>query len=208
MRSRGSRIVFDGWIAGLGTSAGTRIVLGHWPRSPFGPVSDVMVESVAGHRRLLAPTAELAEFVAATYTFDEVSVVPVEVGPGPREWTVEAGPLRLRFGLGPRGPLGRLLRVVPPALARRPPWIAAVDLPARLVLPGVRTRGSAGGGRREWYGAQDLWPIRSASAILDGRDLGPLAPVSPPVGFGFGSVPRSPGLVRVTTTIRLPACRS
>src|SRR4051812_49364387 len=138
---RGERLVFDGWIAGLGTTSGTRIVLGHWPRSPFGPVSDVMVESAAGHRLLLAPTTELADFVAATYTFDEVVVASVEVVPGADDWVVEAGPLRLRFGLGPRNVLGRLLGLVPAGLARSPGWISAIDLPARLVLPGVRTTG-------------------------------------------------------------------
>ena len=72
------------------------------------------------------------------------------------------------------------------------------------MLPGVRTRGSAGGGRREWYGARDLLPIRSASAVFEGAGLGALAPVVPAVRFGFGSVPRSPCLTRVTTTVALP----
>ncbi len=200
----GPRLVFDGWIAGLGTASGTRIVLGHWPRSPFGPVSDVMVETPSGHRLLLAQTSQLAEFVGATYTFDEVAVVPVDVGPGAAEWTVRAGGLVVRFELGRREPLGRLLKAVPGALARRPAWIAALDVPARLVLPGVRTRGSAGGGRREWYGAQDLRPVVAVTASLDGVDLGALAPVHPAVRFGFGSVPPRPALVRITTTVELP----
>src|SRR2546423_15496332 len=71
------RLRFDGWIAGLGTTSGTRVVLGHWPRSPFGAVSDVMLETPDGHRLLLASTRELADFVAATYVFDEVRVGPV-----------------------------------------------------------------------------------------------------------------------------------
>lgn len=196
---------FDGWIAGLGTAGGTRLVLGHWPRSPFGPVSDVMVEHPGGRRVLLAQTARLARFVAATYRFDEVRVVPVRVRRrGPR-WSVDAGPLALRFTTGGRGALGRLLRCVPPPLARWLPWVRLLDLPARLVLPGVRTYGSAGNGRREWYAVQDLHRITAASAALDGAGLGPLAGVDPPVRFGFGSTPRFPALVRVTTTVALPA---
>jgi hypothetical protein len=195
---------FDGAIAGLGTAAGVRIVVGHWPGSPFGPVGDVMIEDARGNRLLVAPTAALAEFVAATYAFDEVLVAPVTITPAGDLWTVTAGPLDLRFRLGPRGWLGWLLSGVPGPLARWPAWIAAVDLPARLLLPGVRTRGSAGGGRREWYGARDLRPIVEASARLDARDLGPLAPVSPPVRFGFGSTPRVAALVRVTTTVEVP----
>jgi hypothetical protein len=38
------RVRFDGRIAGVGNASGTQLVLGHWPRSLFGPVSDVMVE--------------------------------------------------------------------------------------------------------------------------------------------------------------------
>lgn len=195
---------FDGWIAGIGTTSGTRVVLGHWLRSPLGAFSDVMVESADGSRLLLAPGAAVAELVAGTYRFDRVAIVPVTVAVHGAWWQVDAGPLRLRFATGRRGALGRVLRAVPPALGRRPGWVTLVDLPARLVLPGVRTRGSAGHGRREWYGAHDLLPVRAASGRLAGRDLGGLAPVHPPVRFGFGSVPRRPALVRVTTTVQDP----
>lgn len=103
---------FDGWIAGVGTAGGTRVVLGHWPRSPFGAVSDVMLEHPGGRRVLLAATAELAAFVASTYRFDDVEVVPVRVLRDGTTWAAEAGPLRLRFTTGRRGPLGGLLRCV------------------------------------------------------------------------------------------------
>ncbi|CAM5716679.1 hypothetical protein SBADM41S_09484 [Streptomyces badius] len=43
----------------------------------------------------------------------------------------------------------------------------------------------------------------AADAVLDGVGLGALAPLEPPVAFGFGSAPRSPSLVRVTTTVEL-----
>ncbi|MFV0131429.1 hypothetical protein ACLGI4_27590 [Streptomyces sp. HMX112] len=200
---RGARLRFDGWIAGLGTTSGTRLVLGHWTRSPFGPFSDVMLQRPDGERLLLAPTPEVAEFVAATYRFETVRVVPVTVTATDTVWRVAAGELALSFTVGARPPLGRLLRAVPAALAVRPAWSTLVALPARL-LPGVRTRGSAGGGRREWYGARDLRLVSAASGTFEGAGLGGLAPVDPPVGFGFGSAPRTPLLVRVTTTVRLP----
>jgi hypothetical protein len=192
---------FDGWIAGIGTGGGTRIVLGHWPRSPFGPVSDVMLERPDGHRVLLAGSEELAEFVASTYRFDDVQVAVVDVFRVGTTWAADAGPLLLRFTTGRRGPLGGLLRCVPPPVARHPRWIAAIDGPARLLLPGVRTHGSAGNGRHEWYGVQDLHRITAATATWAGADLGPLADVDPPVRFGFGSTPRTPSLARVTTTV-------
>ncbi|BEL06769.1 hypothetical protein Q0Z83_049600 [Actinoplanes sichuanensis] len=196
------RLRFDGWIAGLGTVQGTRLVVGHWPDSPFGPVTDVMIEEPGGRRLLLAETGELARFVAETYTFDEVRVVPITVDRAPPAWTVTAGPLRLRFTTGGRGVLGRLLHAVPPPLARNLWWVRLIDLPARL-LPGVRTHGSAGNGRREWYAVRDLHTITTADAVLDGLDLGRLAPVDPPVRFGFGSAPRSPSLARITTTVEV-----
>ncbi|WP_370622923.1 hypothetical protein [Streptomyces tsukubensis] len=202
---RRERLLFDGWIAGVGTTSGTRLVLGRWPRSPFGAFSDVMVQHPDGQRVLLAPSDRVAEFVASTYTFDRVTVAPVTVetaGPG-TDWRVTAGTLDLRLTPGRRTSLGWLLRAVPPSLARSRRWALLADVPARL-LPGVRTTGSAGAGRREWYGARDMHTLRSAHAVMDGRDLGGLAPLAPPVTFGFASAPRTPALVRVTTTVQLP----
>jgi hypothetical protein len=198
------RARFDGWIAGLGTTSGTRVVLGHWPGSPFGPVTDVMVERADGHRRLLAGSAELGRFVADTYSFDDVHIVTTSVHREGPEWTVAAGPLKFRFTTGGRGALGQLLHTVPAPLARWRPWVRFIGLPARLVLRDVRTYGSAGNGRREWYAVQDLHRITRATIELDGVNLGGLADIDPPVRFGFGSTPRFPALVRVTTTVRLP----
>lgn len=200
---RRPRLRFDGWIAGMGTSSGTRVVLGHWPGSPFGPFSDVMIERPDGERLLLAPSGRTADFVSGTYTFDTVHVVPVDVSVAEDTWTVTAGPLSLRFGIGRRGVPGRLLRAVPGALTARPAWSALTYWPARLLLPGVRTRGSAGAGRREWYGVHDLRPVTAMAAVFEGHDLGAMAPVEPPVRFGFGSVPARPTLTRVTTTVEL-----
>jgi hypothetical protein len=53
--ARRCREQFTGWIAGLGTASGHRVVIGHWPASPYGAVPDVMVEDPAGHRTLYAP---------------------------------------------------------------------------------------------------------------------------------------------------------
>jgi len=202
---RGQRLRFDGWILGLGTASGTRLVVGHWPRSPLGPVSDVMVQRPDGHRVLLAPTPEVAEFVGSTYTFDEVRLVPVTVErPDDSSWTVDAGPLQLHVTSGRRPALGLLLHAVPASLARSPAWTGLIDLPARLTT-GLRTTGSAGNGRTEWYGVQDLHRLTTVTATWDGAPLGAIAPVRPPVTFGFGSVPPWPSVVRVTSTVQLPA---
>jgi hypothetical protein len=193
---------FDGWIAGLGTRAGLRAVVGHWPHSPLGAFTDVMVERADGHRVLLAPSEEVAAFVAGTYVFDEVRIGPVRTRVDGIRWRVDADPLALRFTVGRRTPLGRLLRAVPRRLAADPRWIGAIDVVARAVLPGVRTRGSASGGRQEFYGALDLHAVTGAALRWEGADQGGLAPVAPPVRFGFGSTPRRPSLTRIVTLVR------
>ena len=193
---------FEGHIAGVGTAEGTRLVLGHWPRSPFGPFADAMVERADGHRVLLAPDERVAEFVSATYRFDEVRLVPVQVRRAGAGWWVSAGPLTLWFEVGARAPLGHLLRLVPPVVARSRWWAHAVSPVARVVLPGVRTVGTAGGGRREWYGARDVHRVRTLRASWAGTDLGALRPVEPPPRFGFSSTPAEPSLVAVTSTVR------
>jgi hypothetical protein len=198
---RSNRERFTGWIAGLGTASGHRVVIGHWHRSPYGVVTDAMVEDPAGYRTLYAPTSQLAEFLSGAYRFHDVQVAPCRAGRSGRCWTVQAGPLRLSFAIGRRSPLGWLLWVMPATLAQTTWWVGLLDLPARRLLPGVRTRGRTRDGRRQWYGAHDLHPIIAASAALDGVDLGALCAVQPPVSFGFGSVPHRPSLVQLSTMI-------
>ncbi len=192
---------YRGEISGFGTRSGHRIVIGRWPESPFGPFADVMAETPSGHRILLAPSDEVAELVSTTYRFDEVRVLPVEVERSPGRLECNAGDLRIRLGVGPRTWLGRLLRVVPRPVAESPAWCTVLDPVARLVLRGVRTRGSAGNGRTEFYGATDQHAVASVEASWSGEDLGPLADVWPPVRFGFSSTPRRPSVVATTTTI-------
>ncbi|WP_245607234.1 hypothetical protein [Pseudonocardia spinosispora] len=192
---------FDGWIAGVGTSTGLRCVVGHWADSPLGPFTDVMVEQSDGLRVLLAPSSAVADFVAATYRFDDVRLVDIAMTRTPERWTLRAGPLALTAEVGSRGPLGYLLRAVPRPLATAPAWISAIDHVARRVLPGVRTVGTAGNGRREYYAALDLHRITGADVRWNGEDQGVLADVDPPVRFGFGSTPKRPSVARVVTLV-------
>jgi hypothetical protein len=199
----GERWRFDGEIAAFGTAAGHRVVVGRWPVSPFGPISDVMVEAAEGTRLLIAPNEEVAHFLTSTYRFDSVEVSTVEVIRRPGRLAVAAGGLRADLRIGRRGWLGLLLRAVPRPVATAPAWATLVDPLAAILLPGVRTRGSTGTGRQEWYGAWDLHPLASVTSSWQGRDLGAMAEVCPPVRFGFGSTPRRPSIVRLTTTVQL-----
>ncbi|MET9494197.1 hypothetical protein [Streptomyces sp. NPDC006552] len=193
---------FDGAIAGLGTRSGVRLVVGMWQRSPLGPITDVMIERPDGHRTLIAPTRAAADYIAATYTFDDVRVEPVAriVEPSGR-LAVRTPSLTLGLTVGRRTGVGFLLTLVPRPLARTRGWCRLTDPLARLARQGVRTVGSAGGARQEYYCALDEHLLTSASVRLDGQDPGPLRSVTPPVRFGFGSTPARPTLVRVTTLI-------
>lgn len=125
-------------------------------------------------------------------------------GAAPSPWLAVAGPLEARLVVGQRTGLGRALRAVPDRLAASRRFTAVTDPVARALLHGVRTRGSAGAGRVEHYGATDVHGIVDAGTTWDGEPLGGLAPVDPPVRFGFGSTPRRPAVTDVVTTIVLP----
>lgn len=195
---------FHGEIFGIGTASGVRVVIGHWTRSPLGEFSDVMVQFAGGHRLLLAPNDEVREFVTATYTFDEVYLTPVEFTRHGNTVEVEADDLRVTLSTGRPTLLGRMLNLMPAAVVTAP-WFCRISDPiARVVLRGVRTRGSAGNDRREYYGARHQHRITEVDATWRGEDLGHLTPVSPPVTFGFGSTPAAPSVTSITTTIDTP----
>lgn len=201
----GRRERFRGAIAGVGSASGVRVVVGRWHDTPWGPFSDAMVATASGHRVLLAPTERVADFVAATYSFDEVRVEPFVTDGPAHAWSVRSDSLALDLTVGGRTPLGLLLAAVPDRLATAPAWCALTDPVARVVMRGVRTRGSAGNGRREWYGATDHRAVTTASGTFDGAPLGPLAPVRPEPGFGFSSTPARPSVTSLVTTVETPA---
>ena len=191
----------------MGSTSGVRVVVGWWHESPFGPFADAMVETAAGHRVLLAPSEQVRDLVSSTYLFDETRVEPVEVsaaaaaGGSARSWGVTSPSLTVSLEVGARMPLGRLLRLVPGGLAASPAFATVVDPVARLVVRGVRTRGAARAGRREFYSASDLHAVTSMAGAFDGIPLGDLRPVDPPCRFGFSSTPRRPSVTDVVTTI-------
>ncbi|GAA2148653.1 hypothetical protein FHX52_2834 [Humibacillus xanthopallidus] len=192
---------FHGQIAGVGSDSGTRVVVGSWHRTPLGSFGDAMVETASGHRVLVAPSREVADFIEATYAFDEVRLEPVTVNSGEGRWHVESPSLVLDLTVGGRMPLGRLLRLVPSRVATSRAWACVVDPFARVALRGVRTRGTALEGRKEYYGATDLHAVTSLAGSFDGEPLGVLAPVDPPCRFGFSSTPARPSVTSVVTTV-------
>jgi hypothetical protein len=195
------RRIFTGHIAGFGTRAGVRLVVGRWAQSPFGAFTDVMMQQTDGQRLLLAPNRDIATFVSSTYRFDRVVVGEVTGALGADRLAVSAPGLDVTAHIGGFTRLDRLLRLIPGRLAVAPWWLRVVDPIATRFVAGVHTAGTAGNGRREYYGVRRARAITAVSGTYGGADLGAVAPLSPPVSFGFASAPEAPQIVAVTTTI-------
>ncbi|MDJ0356258.1 hypothetical protein [Paenarthrobacter sp. PH39-S1] len=181
-------------------------MVGVWATSPFGQFADVMVELAPGHRILLAPDAATAEFIGDTYVFDETRLVEVTATFDAGNLVVEAGPLRIRARVGAKSILGYAAALLPRRLAVHPRWLRAISPVAARLSPGIQTAGSARDGRREFYGVTDVRWIDAAVVSWEGRDAGELAPIRPPVRFGFSSVPSRPGVATVQTTVLTEPC--
>ncbi|MDO9495967.1 MAG: hypothetical protein Q7J48_09710, partial [Nocardioides sp.] len=113
---------FEGLIAGVGSTSGIRVVVGHWLATPMGAFSDAMVELADGHRLLIAEHGEAALFISATYSFGEIRVEPFTVRVDGDHWRVRSTSLDLDLTLGRRTWLGWALLAVPRPLARSPWW--------------------------------------------------------------------------------------
>ncbi|MGZ6778202.1 MAG: hypothetical protein ACXVGO_04305 [Mycobacterium sp.] len=194
-------MAFTGQIAGAGTRSGLRIVVGAWVQSPFGAFTDVMLQTADDERVLLAPDDTVAEFVASTYTFDRVEVGEVSADRADDHLSVGTDTFAARIDIGGPAPVDWLLRLVPRRLASWPRWLRAIDPIASRLVQGVHTHGSAGNDRVEYYGVQRSRRISAIDGHYRGHSFGGLAPLSPPVSFGFSSAPSSPQIVSVTTTI-------
>ena len=195
------RRVFTGHIAGAGTGSGLRIVVGKWDESPFGSFTDAMLQTADDERVLLAPTEGIAEFVSSTYHFDRVELGELSGELTADVLTVEADHFDARIHIGGASPVDALLRLVPPRLATSPRWLRVIDPIASRVVRGVHTYGTAGNGRAEYYGVRRSRRITAIDGHHRGVPFDGLAPLRPPVSFGFSSAPASPQIVAVTTTI-------
>ena len=113
------RYRFNGHILGVGSSSGVRVVVGMWADSPFGAFADAMVEDHRGHRILVAPSAQVAQFVAQTYAFDETRVEPFHAERTPHTLEVVSSSLTLNAVVA--------VRTRGTARAGRREWYAARD---------------------------------------------------------------------------------
>ena len=95
---------FHGEIAGVGSSSGVRVVVGHWRESPLGTFADVMLAEPDGTRVLLAP-----ERGRRRLRLDHLSLRPGGDRPGEcRDRRVVSGHASWHVvGAGPRSHLPR-----------------------------------------------------------------------------------------------------
>lgn len=186
--SRVPRTSMRGIIVSTGFASGHRFVVGHWREGPLGPMTDIMWAAPDGRRTLLAPSAEVADFITSVYAFDAVLLGPVAVVEAGRglDLVTERVQLRLQAGRAVRIPV------------RRPAWFTRyVEGPIARASMGVRTYGTSPTGVREWYRADAYRRLVAATGSIDGADLGAMAPVDPPARFGFSEPPRRPSWVEV-----------
>ena len=183
-----------GSITSVGFSSGDRFVIGDWRQSPIGPFADVMWARPNGERVLLID-ADAAAYVDSVYPFPEIRHQRVTTEHDGRTYLARSGDLelRLRFGVA-------VLRLPP-----RPRWLTAtVENRVSRKLLGVDTYGTSPTGVAEWYRTRSARRVVAATASLDGTDLGALASLDRPLGFGFTDPPRLPSHVRLRVDLRHP----
>ena len=191
----GSRVIVCGTISSAQFATGDRLVIGRWPESPIGPMFDVMWASPDDARTLLAPNQATADFITAIYDFDDVRILPFEVTGDDRHTVVSGEHIDIEMSGGRRWPIP----------FRRPLWMTRwIERPIAKALMGVNTHGVSPTGAVEWYQASGCRWLTTASAGIDGRDLGELRRITRPVGVGFSEPPPRPSLVSVRVTIDLP----
>lgn len=192
----------EGTIAGCGFASGDRFVAGIWEQGPLGPMNDLMWAQPNGARVLLAGDQRVASYVGGVYDFDQVEVVEFDVREStPTRLCLRAGAIELDLEARP-GP--RVFALRPKALRRARWWIRVEDVALRPLVgrfllkgaEGVRGYGLSPSGVREWYAIDSYSPVVAAKGAIGGQDLGAMAPLDPPVRFGFSEFPRRPALVR------------
>ena len=198
-RANSRTVELRGLIASAGFASGDRIVIGHWLTTPIGPFTDVMWARPDGERRLLAPSFEALELITGIYHFDREEVVDVR-----SQWipasrlgraalSVDSGPLAIRVDAG---------RAVPIPGSRSLWFTRWVQGPVAKLFFGVRTYGVTATSVQEWYRARSYRRVLTATAAVDGVDLGAMRPVRPRTGFGFSEPPPRPSLVEISPLLR------
>ncbi|MBT3657350.1 MAG: hypothetical protein HN544_04020 [Euryarchaeota archaeon] len=184
--------VFKGRITSSGFESGDRIVVGAWKESPFGEFTDIMWAKKDGSRILIAPTKEVADYVDAMYSFDEIKIQNVGVVQQGRSLSVSCDSMDLDFEWNRGWPI---------PFKRSLFFIATVELLFAKIFFGTQTHGVTKNQRKEWYAIDRVSKLTKASATIDGINAGELRPLSEPCKFGFSEAPKKPSSCEVRTHI-------
>jgi uncharacterized membrane protein len=184
--------VFKGRITSSGFESGDRIVVGAWNESPFGEFADIMWAKKDGSRILIAPTKEVADYVDAMYSFDEILIQDIEVIQLERSLSVACDSMKLDFEWNRGWPI---------PFKRSLFFIATVELLFARIFFGTQTHGVTKNQRKEWYAIDRVSKLTKASATIGGTNVGDLRPLSEPCKFGFSEAPKKPSSCEVRTHI-------
>lgn len=184
--------IFKGRITSSGFESGDRIVVGAWNESPFGKFTDIMWAEKDGTRKLIAPTKEVADYVDAMYSFDEIIIQEIEVTEVNRSLSVVCDSMKLDFEWNRGWPI---------PFKRSLFFIATVELLFAKIFFGTQTHGVTKNQRKEWYAIDRVSKLTKASATIDGTNAGELRPLSEPCKFGFSEAPKKPSSCEVRTHI-------
>ena len=184
--------VFKGRITSSGFESGDRIVVGAWNESPFGKFTDIMWAGKDGTRKLIAPTKEVADYVDAMYSFDEIIIQDIEVIQLERSLSVVCDSMKLDFEWNRGWPI---------PFKRSLFFIATVELLFARIFFGTQTHGVTKNQRKEWYAIDRVSKLTKASATIGGMNAGDIRPLSEPCKFGFSEAPKKPSSCEVRTHI-------
>tara|TARA_B100000212_G_scaffold341639_1_gene325405 strand:- start:9514 stop:10518 length:1005 start_codon:yes stop_codon:yes gene_type:complete len=184
--------IFSGRITSSGFETGDRIVVGAWKTSVFGEFADIMWAKPDGTRVLIAPTKEIAEYVTAMYSFDEVIIEDVKTVGNERELKVSCQTMDIEFTWNKGFPI---------PFRRSLLFIATVELFFAKLIFSTRTYGITKNNRKEWYAIDRVSHITSANALISGKDAGEFRPMDKPCRFGFSEAPKKPSSCIVRTHI-------
>ena len=141
-----------------------------------------------GTRVLIAPNQEIADYVTAMYSFDEVILEEVSTTMSERSIKVDCNTMELEFSWN---------RGFPIPFKRSLLFIQTIELFFAKLIFSTRTYGITKDNRKEWYAIDRVSHITSAKANINSQNAGDFKPMREPCKFGFSEAPKNPLLVRL-----------
>ena len=184
--------IFKGRITSSAFESGDRIVVGTWKESIFGEFTDIMWAKKDGTRVLIAPTQEIANYVTAMYSFDEVILEEISTSLNDSNLSVNCNTMNLEFSWNKGFPI---------PFKRSLLFIRTIELFFAKLVFSTRTYGLTKNNRQEWYAIDRVSHITSATGNIEGGNIGEFGPMKEPCKFGFSEAPKKPSSCAVRTHI-------